>query len=324
MKKSSAVCWAIASAIVGFAPAVHAQPAYPSKPVRIVVPFPPGGTNDIVARLVASDVSKTMGQQFVIDNRGGASGVIGAEALARAAPDGYTIMVHSVSHLTNSFSYAKLPYDTFRDFEPIALLAAQPYVLVVHPSLPPKSVKEFIALAKARPNQLTYASNGEGGGPHVFMSLFASMANIQMIHVPYKGGGPMATSLMSGETQCAMATVGSMLPVLRAKRVRALGVASKNRSRIMPDVPTIAEAGLPGYSMDAWIGSFAPAKTPKAIVDRLHDEFNKILKRPEFGKLMADQGVEPWPATQQEFVAQMKSDYEKYQKVFKIIGTPKN
>jgi len=306
------------------APAALAQAAYPAKPVRIVVPFPPGGTNDIVARLVANELAKTMGQQFIIDNRGGASGVIGADNVAKSAPDGYTLMVHSASHLTNSFSYNKLPYDTFRDFEPIALLAAQPYVLVVHPSLPAKSVKEFIALAKARPNQLTYASNGEGGGPHVLMSLFASMANIQMVHVPYKGGGPMAASLMSGETQCSMATVGSMLPVLRVGRVRALGVASAKRSTILPEVPPISAGGLPGYSMDAWVGAFAPAKTPKAIVDRLHDEFNKVLRKPELAKQMADQGVEPWVASQQDFVAQMKADYEKYQKVFKIIGTPKN
>jgi tripartite-type tricarboxylate transporter receptor subunit TctC len=156
------------------------------------------------------------------------------------------------------------------------------------------------------------------------MSLFASMADVRMIHVPYKGGGPMAASLMSGETQCSMATLGSMLPVLRANRVRALGVASTKRSTILPDVPTIAEAGLPGYSMDAWSGAFAPAKTPKAIVDRLHDEFNKVLKNPEFAKRMADQGVEPWAATQPEFAAQMKGDYEKYQKVFKVIGVPKN
>ena len=324
MKRSNALCCLTAVAAVSIAPAVLAQPAYPSKPVRIVVPFPPGGTNDIVARLMGNELSKAMGQQFLIDNRGGASGVIGAEAVSKSPPDGYTLMVHSVTHLTNSFSYSKLPYDTFKDFEPIGLLAAQPYVLVAHPSLPVKSVKDFIALAKSRPNQLTYASNGEGGAPHVFMALFASMANIQMIHVPYKGGGPMATSLMSGETQSAMATVGSMLPVLRANKVRPLAVSSARRSKLMPDLPTIAEAGVPGYSMDAWIGAFAPAKTPKPIVDRLHEESNKILKRPEFGRQMSEQGVEPWAGTQQEFAAQMKSDYAKYEKVFKIIGTPKN
>jgi tripartite-type tricarboxylate transporter receptor subunit TctC len=161
-----------------------AAQAYPAKPVRLVVPFPPGGTNDIVARIIARELSQSMGQQFVVDNRGGASGIIGADSVAKAPPDGYTLMVHSTSHLTNAFSYNKLPYDTFRDFEPITLLAFQPSLLVVHPSLPAKSVKEFIALAKSRPGQITYASNGEGGNLHVMMALFASMANIQLIHVP--------------------------------------------------------------------------------------------------------------------------------------------
>jgi tripartite-type tricarboxylate transporter receptor subunit TctC len=290
--------------------------------VRIVVPFPPGGTNDIVARLVARELSSALGQQFVIDNRGGASGVIGAEAVAKSPPDGYTLMVHSTTHLTNAFSYKKLSYDTFKDFEPITLLASQPCVLVVHPSLPAKSVKEFIALAKARPDQITYASNGEGGNLHVQMALLASMANIKMIHVPYKGGGPMATSLMSGETQSAIATVGAVLPHIKSGRVRPLGVTSSTRTTILPNVPPIAEVGVPGYDMNPWVGAFAPARTPKPIVDRLYGELNKILKKPELAKLMLDQGVEPWPASQQEFVTRMRSDYEKYQKIFKIIGTP--
>jgi tripartite-type tricarboxylate transporter receptor subunit TctC len=318
------VAAALAAGFTFAASAALAQPAYPAKSIRVVVPFPPGGTNDLVARLVAADLSKTIGQTLVIDNRGGASGVIGAENVAKSAPDGYTVMVHSTSHLTNAYSYNKLPYDTFRDFEPIGMLAAQPYVLVVHPALPVRSVKEFIALTKARPDQLTYGSNGEGGAPHVFMSLFANMAGVKVIHVPYKGGGPMATSLIAGETQSAMATIGSILPMIKANRLRTIAVPSSKRSTILPDVPTIAEAGLAGYSMDAWVGAFAPAKTPKAIVDRLHDEFNRVLKKPEFAKQMAEQGVEPWVATQTEFVAQMKSDYEKYGKVFKIIGTPKN
>jgi tripartite-type tricarboxylate transporter receptor subunit TctC len=316
---------AVGAALAAVTAGALAQPvAYPSKPVRIVVPFPPGGTNDIVARVLAHDLSKTMGQQFIVDNRGGASGVIGAENLAKSAPDGYTIMVHAIAHLTNAFSYNKLPYDTFKDFEPITLLALLPSVLVVHPSLPAKSVKEFIALAKARPNQLTYASNGEGGTPHTTMSLFASMAKIQLIHVPYKGGAPMAASLMAGETQCSMATVGSILPVLKLNRVRPLGVATGKRSQLMPDVPTIAEGGLPGYRMEGWIGAFAPASTPRAIVDRLNAEMNKIITKPEVAKYMADQGVEPWPGTQQEFVEQIRTDREKYQQIFKIIGTAKN
>jgi tripartite-type tricarboxylate transporter receptor subunit TctC len=304
------------------APSAISQGGYPTKPVRVIVPFPPGGTNDIVARIVARDLGESTGQQFVIDNRGGASGVIGAEAVARSPADGYSIMVHSTTHLTNAFSYKKLPYDTFASFEPITLLAGQPCALVVHPSLPVKSAKDFIALAKSRPNQITYASNGEGGNLHVMMALLASMANIKMIHVPYKGGGPMATSLISGETQSAVATIGSVMVHIKSGRLRPVAVTSATRTKILPDVPPIAETGLPGYDMNPWIGAFAPVKTPKPVLDRLHAELTKVLKKPETAKVMAEQGVEPWPSSPQEFANRMKSDYEKYQKIFKIIGTP--
>jgi tripartite-type tricarboxylate transporter receptor subunit TctC len=314
----------IAVALATASPVALAQPAYPAKTVRMVVPFPPGGNNDIIARVVSVDLSRAMGQQFVVDNRGGASGIIGADIVAKSPPDGYTILVHSATHLTNYFSYKKLPYDIFRDFEAIAPLAVQRNVLVVHPSLPVKSVKDFIALAKAQPNQLAYASNGEGGNPHVLMALFASMANINMLHVPYKGGGPMATSLISGETQCAMASASSVMPLIKVGRVKALGVTAPKRTLILPDVPTISESGLPGYSMEGWVGAFAPANTPKPIIERLNAEINKVLKKPEFAKLMLDQGVESWAGSQQELLTQIKSDFEKYQKVFAIIGSPRN
>ena len=299
----------------------HAQ-TYPSKPVRIVVPFPPGGTNDVVARIIARDLSEAMGHQFIVDNRGGGSGVIGGEAVAKAPPDGYTLMVHSTTHIANAFVMKKLPYDTFNDFQPICLLTSQPAVLVVHPSLPVKNVKEFVALAKSRPNQITYASNGEGGNLHVLMALFASMANIQVLHVPYKGGAQMSTSLMSGETQSGMPTIGAVMPHLRSNRLRPLGVASATRSTMLPNVPPIAQSGVPGYDMNPWIGAFAPAKTPRAITDRLYGEIQRILKKPEISKALVEQGLEPWPASQDEFVKRLRSDYEKYQKVFKIIGTP--
>ena len=301
-----------------------AQSTYPNKTVRLIVPFPPGGSNDIVARFVGRELSEGMGQQFIIDNRGGASGAIGADAVAKAAPDGYTLMVHSTSHLSNAFVNTKLPYDTLKDFEPVALLAAQPSVLVTPPSLGAKTVKEFIAMAKANPGVLTYASNGEGGNLHVQMALLASMANIQLVHVPYKGGAQMTTALLSGETQSAISTVGAVLPQIQAGKLAVLGVTSARRSTMLPNVPTIAESGLPGYDMNAWIGAFAPAKTPKPIVDRLHGEINKALKKPELVKQMADQGVEPWPATQQEFAARLRTDYDLLARAFKIIGTPAN
>ena len=304
------------------APAAFAQAAYPSKPVRIVVPFPPGGTNDIVARFVARDLTESMGQQFIVDNRAGASGVIGAENVAKAPPDGYTLMVHSSTHLSNAFAYKKLPYDTFRDFEPVTLLAAQPGVLVVHPSLPAKSVREFIALAKSRPNDITYASNGEGGILHVQMALFAAMAGIKLVHVPYKGGAPVAASLTSGETQSSAATIGIVITHIRNGRLRPLGVTASKRSVILPNVPTIAEAGVPGYEVNPWIALFAPAGTPKAVTDRLLADVGRILKKPDVAKQLTDQSLEPWISTQQEFAARIKTDYEKFRKIYQIIGTP--
>ena len=296
--------------------------SYPNKAVRVVVPFPPGGTNDIVARFVMKDMSEVMGQQFVVDNRAGASGVIGAELVAKSPPDGYTVMVHSSSHLSNAFAYKKLPYDTFRDFEPIGFLAAQPGVLVVHPSLPVKSVKEFIALAKARPGDITYASNGEGGSLHVQMALFASMAGIKLVHVPYKGGAPVAASLASGETQSSISTIGIVLAHIKSGRLRALATSSARRSTILPALPTIAEAGVPGYDMNPWVGFFAPAGTPKAITDRLHAEASKTLRKPDLVKQMSAQAVEPWVGTQAEFAARLKVDYQMFQKIFKLIGAP--
>ena len=304
-----------------FSPAALAQ-GYPAKPVRVVVPFPPGGTNDIVARFLVRDLSESTGHQFVVDNRAGASGVIGAELVAKSPPDGYTLMVHSSTHLSNAFAYKKLAYDTFRDFEPITLLAAQPGVLVVHPSLPTKTVKEFIALAKARPNDITYASNGEGGILHVQMALFAAMTGIKLVHVPYKGGAPVATSLASGETQSSAATIGIVLTHIRNNRLRPLGVTSSKRSTILPYVPTIAEAGVPGYEVNPWIALFAPAGTPKAVTDRLLAETTKILKKPDVAKQLTDQSLEPWISNPQEFAARLKADYEKFRKIYQIIGTP--
>lgn len=299
-----------------------AQTAYPNKPVKIIVPFPPGGSNDIVARLIGRELSASMGQGFVIDNRGGASGAIGAGAVAKSAPDGYTLMVHSTSHLSNAFVAEKLPYDTLKDFEPITLLAAQPSVLVTTPSLGVKTVKEFLAAARAQPGKLTYASNGEGGNLHVQMALLASMANLQLTHIPYKGGAEMTTSLVSGETHSGISTIGAVLSQIKAGKVIALGVTSARRSTLLPDLPPIAES-VPGYDINAWIGAFGPAGLPKPIVDRLYGEITKSLKKPELAKLMADQGVEPWLATPQEFSARLRTDYDQLARAFKIIGAGK-
>ena len=298
---------------------VLAQP-YPSKPVRVVIPWPPGGSNDVVGRIALQKVAESLGQQFVIDNRAGAAGSIGADVVAKAPADGYTLMVHSTTHLGNASLYKKLPYDTLRDFVGVALLAAQPGALTVHLSLPAKSVREFIALAKSRPGQINYSSSGNGSAPHLSMALFISMAGIKIMHIPYKGGTPQVTALMSGETQASLATISTVLTHINAGRLRALGVSSANRSGVLRNVPTIAEAGVPGYEMNPWIAVFAPAGTPKDIVNRLNAEINKALKHPDVSLSLANQALDPWSATPEEFEARLRLDYEKYAKLINLTG----
>ena len=295
------------------------QPAYPTKVVRVVVPFPPGGSNDIVARFISRELTESMGQQFIVENRGGASGVIGAEAVSKSTPDGYTLMVHSTSHLSNAFSYKKLPYDTVKSFDPVALLAAQPSVLVVHPALPVKSVKDFIALAKSRPKQLTYASNGEGGNLHVQMALFASIANIQLIHVPYKGGAEMATSVISGETQSAVSTVGAALTHIQSGRMRALGVTSAQPSLLAPGMPTVA-ASLPGYEAVSIYVLLAPVKVPAAIISRLNQEVVRLLGTAEVKDKFLTAGVEVIANSPQQLAETLKSEMSRLGKVIKDAG----
>jgi len=294
--------------------------SYPSKTVRVVIPWPPGGSNDVVGRLVMQKLTESMGQQFIIDNRPGAAGSIGADVVAKAPPDGYTIMVHSTTHVGNASIYKNLPYDVIKDFAAVGLLSAQPGVLTVHPSLPVKSVREFIALAKARPGQLLYSSSGNGSAPHLQMALLTSMAGIKLVHVPYKGGAPQVTALMSGETQASFATIATVINQIRAGKLRPLGVGSLMPSKTLPGVPTIAASGVPGYEMSPWIGVFAPAGTPKAIIDRLNTEINKVLALPDIVQKLDNQALDPWPSTPEEFSARMKADFEKYAKLIKLTG----
>ena len=300
--------------------AVQAQ-NYPSKVVRVVIPWPPGGSNDVVGRVVMQKVSEALGQQFVIDNRGGASGSIGADVVAKAAPDGYTIMVHSTTHVGNAHLYGKkLAYDTLKDFTGIGMLSAQPGVLTVHPSLPVKNAKEFIALAKSRPGQINYSSSGNGSAPHLQMALLISMTGINITHVPYKGGAPQVTALMAGETQASFATVGTVINHIRSGKLRPLGLGSTKPSKALPNVPTLSESGVPGYDMSPWIGVFAPAGTPKPIIDRLNAEINKVLAMPEVIKILENQALDPSPSTVDQFNATIKADYEKYGKLIKMTG----
>lgn len=301
------------------APSLVLAQAYPSKPVRVVIVFPPGGSNDVVGRLVFQKVSELSGQQFIIDNRGGAAGTIGSDIVAKSPADGYTIMVQSTTHVANAHLYKKLPYDVLKDFIGVTPMARQVGMLVVHPSLPVKNGKEFIALAKRRPGEITYGSAGSGSYVHLSMALLASMAKLDMVHVPYKGGGPVNVAIASGEIQAVLATIGSLTANLNAKRVRPLGVSSEKRTTAYPDVPAIAEF-VPGYEFTAWVGCFAPAGTPKAVIDTLNALIGKALADRDVAAKLSAQTLDPMHMTPAQFAQRLKSDYDKYAKVIKISG----
>ena len=300
-------------------PAAFAQ-AFPSKPLRVVIPWPPGGANDIAGRTVMLRVADAIGQAVVIDNRGGAGGTIGTDNVAKSPADGYTLLVQSVTHVANAHLYQKLPYDTLRDFAPVALLTAQTAVLVVHPSLPVKSVKEFVALARARPDQLMYSTAGNGSIPHLSMALLGSMTGTKLVHVPYKGGGPQVVGLLGGEAQASLATIASVIAHIKTGRLRPLGVASARRSPTLPDVPTIAESGVPGYELSPWIGLMAPAATPRTVIDRLNAEVNRALKLPDVASTLSAQALDPWGGTPEEFGARLKADFAQYGKLIAMTG----
>jgi tripartite-type tricarboxylate transporter receptor subunit TctC len=308
----------IAAAAFAIPLAADAQ-NYPVKPVRVVIPWPPGGSNDVVGRIVMQKLSETMGHQFVIDNRAGAAGTIGADSVAKAPPDGYTLMVHSTTHVGNAHLYKKLPYDTLKDFASVGLLSLQPSVLAVHPSLPAKTVKDFIALAKSKPKQILYSTSGNGSNPHLSMALLSSMTGIELIHVPYKGGGPQATALMAGEAQASLATIASIMAHIRSNRVRALGVTSAKPTKSLPGVPPIGDT-VKGYEMSPWIGVFAPAGTPKPIIDRLNAEIRKVLAQRDTQEKLVAQALDPLPSTPDEMSRELKVDYDKYAKLIQITG----
>ena len=293
--------------------------AYPVKPVRILVPWPPGGANDVVGRIVAQRLTEQLGQQVIVENRGGASGTIGSDLVAKGPKDGYTIMVHSATHVANPHLYKKLPYDTLKDFTGVTALAAQVGMLVVHPSLPAKSVKEFVALGKARPDQIIYGSSGSGSFVHLAMALLNSTTNTKMVHVPYKGGGPATIALASGETQAMTATIGSLIPHIDSKRVRPLGVTSAKRVKQYPDVPAISES-VPGYEFVAWIGAFVASGTPRPIVDRLNAEFRKALEHPDTARILGAQTLDPIPTSPEQFAKLLQVDFDKYERVIRLSG----
>jgi len=313
-------CVTIAIALSAWlSPSIASAQAYPTKAVRVIVVFPPGGSNDVTARIVFQKMSEQLGQQFVIDNRGGASGTIGSDVVAKSPPDGYTVMVQSATHLANAHLFKNLPYDTLGDFVGITTLARQVAMLVVHPSLPVKTTKEFIALAKKRPGEITYGSAGNGSYLHLTMALLNTMTGTKMVHVPYKGGGPVNVAIASGEIQAVIATIASVIPNIRAERVRPIAVTSDKATTQFPNIPPLAEA-IPGYEFTAWVGCFAPKGTPRPIVDRLNAELKKALDQPDVAKSLSSQTLDPMHMTPEQFAARLKSDYDKYEKVVRLSG----
>ena len=294
--------------------------AFPAKPVRVIVPFPPGGANDIVARIVFSKVSEQMGQSFIIENRSGAGGTIGSAVVAQSKPDGYTLLIQTAaSHVSNGHLYSKLPYHPLRDFVGVSPLARVVAVLTVHPSLPPRSVKEFIALAKQRPKQILHGHSGFGSFTHFNGVLFESRAGISMTHVPFKGGGPAVIALVSGETQAQVAAIGELIGYIKANRVRPLGVTSAERVAQLPEVPTIADT-IRGYESWTWVSAFAPAGTPKAIIDRLNAELGKAMKDPDVAAKLSAQTLDPAHRPPEELAQRLKADYETIGKLFREFG----
>jgi len=309
----------LTAAYVIAAPSMCAAQAYPSKPVRVITPWPTGGLTDVVGRLIFQKISETTGQQFVVDNRPGAAGTIGADIVAKSKPDGYILMVHSTTHVGNPHIYKQLPYDTLKDFVGIGLLSAQTGLLVVHPSLPAKTVKELITFAKAHPNEILYATSGSGSFSHLAIALLTSMTKTQMTHVPYKGGGPATTAIVSGETQFLVGSPAAVVTQLEAKRLRLLAVSSDTRLPQFPNTPTVAQAGVPGYEFRGWVGVFAPAGTPKAIVDWVNAEIKNAQTSPDMKARL--EPFEPWYMTPEQTAARIRADYDKYGYLIKLTGT---
>ena len=307
------------TAMLIMASAAPAQ-TYPIRPIRWVVTYPPGGPTDVVARAIGAKLTEAWGQQIVIDNRAGAGGVIGTDIAAKAVPDGYTLLFGTSAGLTiNPALNSKLPYDAVKDFAPVSLLVLNPQILVVHPAVPVNSVKELVALAKARPGQLNYASVGLGSPNHMGMELLKALTGIDIVHVPYKGTGPAITDLLGGQVQVMFNSMPSVIPLVASGKLKGLAVGSVQRSPAVPDIPTVAEAGVPGFENVTWYGMFAPAKTPHDIIVKLNKQVVQILASPEMAQRLASQGAEP-RSTPEELTKFMRVESERWKKVIKTAG----
>lgn len=306
-------------ALLTLSPAVLAQ-SYPQKPIRWIVPWPAGGGADIVARLMSTKLGEVLGQPVIVDNRAGAAGNIGTQVAAQSAPDGYTIVfAYSGTHAVNPYLYKRMPFKE-SDFVPVILLTSVPQVLVVNSTVSAKSVKELIAIAKARPGSVSYASSGNGSINHLAGEMFAHMAKIQLLHVPYKGGGPASTALLAGEVNMIFGEPGTVIPMIKQGRVQGLAVSSLKRTASLPDLPTIAEAGLPGYDVTSWNGVLAPAGTPAGIVNRINQAFNRVLAMPEIRQALLDRGYEPVGGDPAQFGRHMRQELDKWGPIVKRIG----
>lgn len=315
------ICLAVASLAPNVALAQDTAADFPRRPVRIIVPAAPGGGADIIARLIGQQLGKSLGQTFLVDNRPGAANIVGTEIVAKAQPDGYTLIVNTAGPMSiNPLIYAKLPYDAAKDFAPISNVADTAFVLVVNPTVPAKSVAELIALAKAKPGQLAYASWGRGSANHLGTELFMMMAQVKLLHVPYKGSGAAMPDVLAGNVQMIFDTIASSVPQIRAGRLRPLGVSALKRSGAIPEVPTISESGLDGYESSSWFGFLAPARTPREIVTKLHGEIIKAMKLPEVQERLAGLGLEPVGNTPAQFGEQIRSDLAKWRKVVQAAG----
>jgi tripartite-type tricarboxylate transporter receptor subunit TctC len=315
-----AICATLAAASAAPAFGAAAE-SYPSRPIRLIIPFPPGGGTDIMGRTLAAKLGSSFGVQVIADNRGGAGGIIGTETAVKATPDGYTLMIGSVSTISiNPSLYKKLPFDPVKDLAPISLMASTPSALVVTTSLPVDSAKALIALAKSKPGHLTFASAGSGTSHHLGGELLKLTTGIDIVHVPYKGTAPAVTDLVSGQVSMMIANIPSVMPMIKAGRVKALAVTSLQRSPQLPELPTVAESGVPGFEVIVWYGVFAPAATPPALISRLNTEVRKIVAMPDVKERLAGEGAEAIGSTPQEFSKRIKDDLEKWAKVVKNSG----
>jgi tripartite-type tricarboxylate transporter receptor subunit TctC len=305
--------------LAGASGQVRAQQTYPAKPIRVIVPFGPGGPTDFLVRTVGQKIAESWGQQLIVDHRTGANGVVGAELTARAAPDGYTLgMATNGTHGINASLYPKLPFDTVKDFAPVTRIGLAPYLLIAHPSLPARSVKELMALARSRPGEITWSC---GGSPsQLAAELFKKIAGIQVIVVPYKGNAPAVTAAISGEVSLSFGNVAQSAPQVKAGRLRALGVGSLQRSAVMPEVPTVAESGLPGFEAGAWYGVLAPAATSRAVVDRLNGELVRILKLPDVQQRLRGEAYDVIADTPDQFAAAIRAEIAKWAPIVKQAG----